>query len=300
MSRRLASALLVALLMAVPARAIAQEATPVPNAGVDLLTDLGLPEFAVTLTDTDSTVPADAPAGRLLVRVDNQRDAPSNTGFVQFPPGTTAEQALKDMQSNLEEGPDWFYESVFAGGTIGTPSSEASVVVDLAPGDWYVIIDRFNPDGSDEGALDEIKPLKVTGEAPPAEDIAGAIDIVLFDFGFDTPDVLPAGPQIWHLRNGGSQLHFMDFYRVPDGTTRDQVMQVLTFDESLGTPPPPDMISPDAFEELFTAQDISAGQSVWIAVDLEPGTYVALCFITDRESGMPHALMGMTEIFTVT
>src|SRR4029079_2012454 len=126
MLRRLASALLVALLMAVPVRAIAQEATPVPNAGVDLLTDLGLPEFAVPLTDTDSTVPAEAPAGRLLVRVDNQRDAPSNTGFVQFPPGTTAEQALKDMQSNLEEGPDWFYESVFAGGTIGTPSSEAS------------------------------------------------------------------------------------------------------------------------------------------------------------------------------
>ena len=278
----------------------AQEATPVPNRAVELLSDLGFPEFSVTLTETSSAVPEAVPAGRLLVRVDNNRAAQTNTEFVQFSPGTTADQALKDMQSDLEEGPDWFYESVFAGGTVGAPNAETLVVVDLTPGDWYLIIDRFAPDGGDEGALDEIKPLTVTGETTAAEEIAGAIKISLTDFGFYNPEVLPAGPQIWHLRNDGVQLHFLDFLRAPDGTTLDQVTQLLTFDESLGTPPPADMISPDAFEEIFTAQDISAGQSVWIGVDLEPGTYLGLCFITDRESGMPHALMGMTKIFTVT
>jgi hypothetical protein len=299
MPRTLASALALLLFLVAPAMSAAQEGTPMPDAGANLLTNLGLPELAVTLTETDATVPAEAPAGRLLVRVDNQRDAPSNTGFVQFPPGTTAEQALKDMQSDLAEGPDWFYESVFAGGTVGTPNAETVAVLDLAPGEWFVIVDRFNADGSDEGALDEIKPLTVTGAQAESEEIPGAIDITLNDFGFDTPAEFQAGPQIWHLHNGGAQLHFLDLLKAPDGTTLDQVMQLLTFDESLGTPPPADMISPDAFEEIVTAQDISAGESIWIGVDLEPGTYVGLCFITDRESGMPHALLGMTKIFTV-
>ncbi|CAA9574551.1 MAG: hypothetical protein AVDCRST_MAG33-2895 [uncultured Thermomicrobiales bacterium] len=44
---------------------------------------------------------------------------------------------------------------------------------------------------------------------------------------------------------------------------------------------------------------LSTGQTNWVAIDLEPGYYVALCFITDPESGAPHAMLGMIELFEV-
>ena len=54
-----------------------------------------------------------------------------------------------------------------------------------------------------------------------------------------------------------------------------------------------------AFEELGYVQVLSAGRTAWVAVDLAAGTYLALCFVPDQESGMLHALMGMVEVFTV-
>jgi hypothetical protein len=38
---------------------------------------------------------------------------------------------------------------------------------------------------------------------------------------------------------------------------------------------------------------------MWLALDLQPGTYVALCFIPDEAPGAPHALLGMIQVFTV-
>jgi hypothetical protein len=34
-------------------------------------------------------------------------------------------------------------------------------------------------------------------------------------------------------------------------------------------------------------------------VDLEPGTYVAMCFFPDLGDGMPHAYHGMHTVFVV-
>jgi hypothetical protein len=36
-----------------------------------------------------------------------------------------------------------------------------------------------------------------------------------------------------------------------------------------------------------------------MTVDLEPGTYVAICNIPDPASGMPHSRLGMLRQFTV-
>ncbi len=36
-----------------------------------------------------------------------------------------------------------------------------------------------------------------------------------------------------------------------------------------------------------------------LALDLARGTYIALCFVPEEETGAPHALMGMVQVFTV-
>ena len=40
---------------------------------------------------------------------------------------------------------------------------------------------------------------------------------------------------------------------------------------------------------------IEGGESQLVEMDLEPGRYVMLCFISDRQGGPPHALKGMVD-----
>jgi hypothetical protein len=45
---------------------------------------------------------------------------------------------------------------------------------------------------------------------------------------------------------------------------------------------------------------MNPGATNWMEFDLESGDYLAICFIPDPESGMPHFLMGMAQPFTVS
>ena len=49
-----------------------------------------------------------------------------------------------------------------------------------------------------------------------------------------------------------------------------------------------------------SAPVISAGQEIWIEANLAPGHYVALCFISDPGTDVPHVMQGMIDAFEVT
>ena len=44
---------------------------------------------------------------------------------------------------------------------------------------------------------------------------------------------------------------------------------------------------------------LSPGQSMWVEVDLQPGQYLAACFLSGPGDLPMHAAMGMFHIFTV-
>jgi hypothetical protein len=44
---------------------------------------------------------------------------------------------------------------------------------------------------------------------------------------------------------------------------------------------------------------LSSGQSIWVSASLDAGTYVALCFVTDPQTGKVHAMEGMVSVFQV-
>jgi len=46
-------------------------------------------------------------------------------------------------------------------------------------------------------------------------------------------------------------------------------------------------------------QGLTVGNAGWLHLDLEPGNYVALCFIPDSASGKLHAELGMVMPFSV-
>jgi LPXTG-motif cell wall-anchored protein len=44
---------------------------------------------------------------------------------------------------------------------------------------------------------------------------------------------------------------------------------------------------------------LMTGKSAWASLDLQPGDYIALCFVPDPASGKSHLELGMHTVFTV-
>ncbi|WP_457206344.1 hypothetical protein [Nocardioides sp. P5_C9_2] len=88
-------------------------------------------------------------------------------------------------------------------------------------------------------------------------------------------------------------MHFVSMQRVVEGTTVDQVLELLQSDQG----PDPDWVLPGSLE----TDVLSPHRAMTLDYDLPAGQYVVLCFMPDPAMhGMPHALMGMIEMIHLT
>jgi hypothetical protein len=188
-----------------------------------------------------------------------------------------------------------YYDLTLAGGVAAPAGAQGRVVLDLIPGELLVTL--FVGEDVDV----EPRILTVTANdrstVTSAPKFPGAVAVEMRDVTFVLPDELPAGSQVWNVANTGDQPHVLQLTRAPGPIGLDDVMTLVSLAED--ATPPPGLPSPEAFEEVAEITALSAGRSVAVEFDLEPGTYVALCFIPDRETGVPHAAMGMIKIISV-
>jgi hypothetical protein len=266
----------------------AQDATP--QAAPSILAGAGLPELKVTITDAGIQAPAEVAAGLSYVTVDNQTDSGADAQFALPPAGTTLEQITQDVQG--EGFSDWFYETTFAGGPFAPAHGIGAAVVDLSGGDWIIAVtDSESP----------IAPvaLKVTGDAEATKSgaVPSDLKVTMKGYKFDFPDEVAAGPQVWELTNEDPIAHFIVLLRYPGPVTEKDVQDLLAAD--MGTPVPDLALNPENFQDGGYVPLHSQGEISWQEVNLTPGTYVALCFVSDKGSQVPHAAMGMFDIFTV-
>ncbi|MBA3379804.1 MAG: hypothetical protein H0T93_13055 [Chloroflexia bacterium] len=290
--------------------AVAQEATP--GAG---LAEMGLPALDVTVTAAAyEGLPESLAAGRYLLTLTVGEDAGELGGSIEFvqPVGVTAEEYIAALappsegaatpalapEASPEAGgeamdgpPTFFFESLFAGGVSAMPGESAQIVLDLTPGKWI---------GSSGGDPDQSQApfiFEVTGEMPadlpePASDATITMGEYVIEV---TSGELAAGSQVVRVENIGAQPHFIVWFSGPDGLTDADVEAVLESDMT-GTPAAVDFDpNVDLVPVLYTATQ-STGTSVWTPVELEPGTYVLVCFFPDLADGMPHAFHGMYRI----
>lgn len=133
-------------------------------------------------------------------------------------------------------------------------------------------------------------------ELPDAD---GSITARDYTFEFDVED---GDRTVNFVNEGPDQLHFAAVSVFPEGTTVAQAEEafgtLLTLEE--GAPPPEGTVLPEDFGFSGIA---SAGLGVQFepASQFESGrTYVAVCFISDRAGGPPHAIGNkMYKAFTV-
>jgi hypothetical protein len=302
----------LALLSANLSIALAQDATP-GAMGPSKLSGLGLPVVTLTYANGALQVPADVQAGTSLVVFDNQGEVETGISLAQLPEGISLEEAMailgpppapegtpgaEEMASpegdgggGGEEGPPppLFYEMTWAGGAFAPPGTKAEVVVYLTPGEWILAPDP------ESGVMPAT--MQVGGDAIAPVEVAADITAEVKNFHIILPDVIPAGDSVWTITNKGDQPHEMFIVKTQRRLTLEEADIILNLPE--GELPPEGVPDPSQFEDIGGMAPISKDQTVSIELTLEPGSYVAVCFMPDKDTGMPHALKGMAVIFEV-
>lgn len=298
---------LLSLLLLAPAVG-AQDATPAMSGtpAASLLAGLGYPDLIVTSDGKTNDLPASLPAGRYHVVLHNTNATNAvDLDFYMAPAGTTDADALAFYgqaagQAASAEGamPDLFYKVTIPGGVSAPPNGTAEAIIDLKPGDgkWYA---GFSIDSNDDSpGTGQAQALDVTGTMPTVTDPAAAVTVGLTEFAIDMPDSVGAGPQIWKVTNTGATPHFLDIAMSDGSLTPENVQETLG--TILGTPLPANAtpFAEDALRDMASTDVLSAGQSTWIEVDLQPGQYLGACFLSGPGDTPLHAAMGMYKIFT--
>jgi hypothetical protein len=278
----------------------AQEPQTDPAFSQEILGTLGLPEIQIVQQADGFDVPQDVAAGRYLVALVSQPEYSAYVNLVQVPDGLSQVEAEEQLLSAARFDvpvPGWTY----GGGTFAFGGNTAWVVLDLKPGEWTWAL-TSQPDDSDEETV-SLVPLTVTAGTPsasaPTATIEPTVDVEMTEYVFQGLNgvTIPAGPQVWRFSNVGDHAHHMVLYRTPTLITQADVLAMVDAFMSVTPTPPPSWWMESVW--VGYAAIMSPGQTMLTEYKLSPGSYVALCFVADPETGMPHLAEGMAQSFTV-
>jgi plastocyanin len=140
--------------------------------------------------------------------------------------------------------------------------------------------------------MPQVAQLTVAEEAAAAQDEPAAdLNVNMADFVFGLPVTVAAGEAVWRITNTGEQWHELAIAPVEPGTTVEDVQAWLGEGGDF------------AQQQLPVLMPMDAGQTVWVDVNLAPGTYAIICNLPDvmAQDGMHiHYDLGMIQIVTVT
>jgi hypothetical protein len=224
--------------------------------------------------------PASADSGEAEITFANETKDEAEMQLIRVEGDHSAEEVVEGLEaaSKGKPFPDWF---LAGGGVASTKPGESKTVTQvLEPGTYYTTnteADTLHPK--------TMLAMEVTGEESDDELEADAT-VTAAEYSFE-PEGLTAGENEIVFENVGAQPHHLLIAPLKgDGTVED--VEAAIKEESKGPPPFDD-------KELKGTAVIEGGESQLVKLDLKPGRYVMLCFISDRQGGPPHALKGMVD-----
>lgn len=139
-------------------------------------------------------------------------------------------------------------------------------------------------------------PQPIVADGPradrPQPDVAGTIK-TLDGNRFGGTRSLPTSGELRFKNASSDSPHFLELIQVAEGTTRQDVVDYF---QSGSEEPPPWYVA-----DGISTDVVGPGKSMTLKYDLPAGTYVELCFFPDvNMGGMPHAVMGMARIITIS
>jgi len=270
---------------------LAQQATPSAEAMPSMFP--GYPVLDITLTDDAISVGSTTiPTGNVVLHVINNGSTGNSAGLIGPGEGQTMDELKAAAATPVpdDEFPPFLYGATLLGGPGEIePGKTGEALVTVTAGEWAVMVEGNQP------------PVFVTAADSPdsnTTDPTAQLEVTVGDFYFKGFDNVPAGPAIWKVTNEGKQPHMIAVSQVPDGTTFDQIMATVQY-MGTGTPVPGTLEEGDFGPANAGLLLLTTGKSCWVTADLEDGTYVALCFVTDPATHQPHIMEGMVNLFTV-
>lgn len=276
--------------------------------------DTDYPELLVTAIDYAFEMPSTFEGGFSRITMVNQGMMDHHVIFFKMNDGVTHEEVL-EVFGGGDFGAVMQMVSVYGGVGCG-PGHTSSVIAFLDPGDYLAICMIPDPDGVPHFVHGMYMPVTITDVTSTLEAPATDGTISLVDMTFEgLPTELAAGPHTWDVTNNGPQLHEIVLLQLVPGLNLDQLMQMMeggpggeasaspAADHDAGHEASPAAAASPAggppFQVVGGTAPMGVGAVNYLEMDLDPATYVAICFVPDAATGMPHFMMGMASEFTV-
>jgi hypothetical protein len=243
-------------------------------------------ELAFELTSqgkgTKISGPASAEPGLAEITLENNADGEGELQLIRVEGDRTPKQVVEGLEEAMQGKPfpEWF----FGGGGVGTtPAGQSQAVTQvLEPGTYYAFDVEGNQGPPDPSTLPA---LEVSGDESDEEVSEPDVTVSAFEYGFDAEE-LPAGAAEIAFENTGAQPHHLLASRLVGDATVEDVERF--FKTEKGKPPLRE-------QNDITTAVLEGDESQLVTVDLKPGRYALLCFVSDREGGPPHAFKGMID-----
>ncbi|HKT61521.1 MAG TPA: hypothetical protein VJQ46_15810 [Gemmatimonadales bacterium] len=245
------------------------------------------PSVTVTAHDYSLELPDTLPAGAVTLRLVNQGKELHHIWMARMEGGHTIDDVLKGLAAR-QPLPSWLQD-------IGGPNAprpeggEATVTVTLEPGTYVVACLIPSKDGVSHMMKGMVRQVTVVTTSRPARTPKADAVMTLRDYTFFLSRPLSAGKHVLEVRNEGTQWHEFELVQLAPGKTPQDVVDFI--ERGVGTPPglPLGGVSP-----------LAVGRTSYMHVDLEPGRYALICFLTDRKDGRAHYQHGMMQEFQVS
>ena len=263
-----------------PAPASSKASAPAPTAPAPRIIKVQAHDYAFAAPETIQ-------AGLVTIQLENHGQEPHHGQLARLNDGVTMERFLGALQ-NESEVAALALISLEGGPAAVAPHGTSEVTVDLKDGNYAFMCFIPSPDGVPHLAKGMIKPLQVT--APPAVAAAPVAEgtLVMKDFTFELPDSLPAGKHTYRVVNEGPQPHELAIVKLAPGKTVEDVKQF--FLAPAGPPP---------HEEVGGINAFDLNGAGYMTLDLQPGSYAAICLVPEAHTGRPHVHFGMVKGFNV-
>jgi uncharacterized cupredoxin-like copper-binding protein len=246
-----------------------------------------VPEIVIKAQDFRYEAPKQVDAGLVVVTLENAGKGPHQAQLVRLNDGVTMDR----LTAALKQGPEKALPLVELAGGPNTidPDQRQQVTLDLKPGQYVIMSFVSGSDNVPDMAKGMLAPLEaVASNQAQAVEPRSDGEATLQDFMITPPANVKAGQQVWKVKNHGPQPHELVLMKLDDGKTMDDVMKFMQAPS--GKPP---------FSSAGGLAALAPRTSAWVSLNLQPGYYLALCFVPDPATGKAHAEMGMMQVFTV-
>ena len=246
-------------------------------------------EVVFQAADFSFNGPDTVPAGTTKVTVDNQGQSLHQVALMQLGEGKTFADFTTYAQTASESEPVPAWLTPAGGPVVAAPGQSASSFVDLQPGEYVLMCNIPDAQGTPHYALGQVRGLQVTAADGAAAAPAADLTVNEQDFAFGWPSEVAAGAHVIQAKNGGQQPHEAILVKLDEGATAQDVAAAFA---PGGDGQPPAL-------PMGGVGVIPPGASQSFPVDLTPGRYAWLCFFPDTASGKAHAELGMMAEFDV-